>query len=141
MTVALPEGAQKPAEVYARIAGARKNLSDFGEFVFGWPCMPHHRRWCDTLDDSTIKRVIILGPPSSAKTTWPGVIYTARQLGEDPTRHMAYLSYGQEVAESRSVAIRDTMVSPEFQYVYPTVKPNKKVGWGEGAWTLRRPNA
>ena len=139
-SAALPAEARKPAEVYARIAQARKNLSDFGEFVFGWPCMKHHRRWCDALDDERIKRIIILGPPSSAKTTWPGVIYTARQLGEDPKKHMAYLSYGQEVAESRSVAIRDTMLSPEFRYVYPAVKPNKSAGWGEGAWYLRRSN-
>jgi len=138
--VVLPEGAQKPAEVYARIAAARKNLSDFGEFVFGWPCMKHHRRWCNVLDDSNIKRIIILGPPSSAKTTWPAVIYATRQLGEDPAKHVAYLSYGQEVAESRSVAIRDMILSPEFRYVYPTVRPNKKAGWGEGAWYLRRPN-
>ena len=138
--IALPPAAEKPAEVYARIHNARKNLSDFGEFVFGWPCMTHHRRWCDALDDPRILRLIIQGPPSSAKTTWPGVIYTARQLGEDPSRHMAYLSYGQEVAESRSVAIRDTMISPEFRYVYPTVRPNKSAGWGEGAWYLQRGN-
>ena len=42
------------AQVYARARLARASLPEFGEFVFGWPCMSHHRMWCDALDDGDL---------------------------------------------------------------------------------------
>jgi hypothetical protein len=68
----LPEEARLPAKVYARVLAARESLPDYGEFVFGWPCEEHHRRWCAALDDERIKRLIIIGPPPTM-TMWRGV--------------------------------------------------------------------
>lgn len=136
----LPEEAQLVATVYARAKLAAESLPDFGEFVFGWPCEEHHRLWARALDARRIKRLVITGPPSSAKTTWPGVIYTARQIAADPATHIAYLSYSEPVAQSRSVAIRDTFEEPELRMVYPKAIPDKHKGWGQGEWFLRRQN-
>ncbi len=140
MTVVLSEQEKQAAMVYARVRLARLHLSEFGQFTFGWPCMPHHMDWCEALDDESIKRLIVIGPPSSAKTTWVGVIYPARQIAKNPATHFAYLTYSDQVAQSRSVAIRDMFGSTELKLVYPDAKPDKSKGWGEGEWYLRRPN-
>lgn len=139
-TAALPKEAELVATVYARAKLAEETLPDFGEFVFGWPCEGHHMRWARALDDKRIKRLVMIGPPSSAKTTWNGVVYVARQVGRDPSTHIAYITYNDEVAQSRSVAIRDTVLTPEFQLVFPGAKRDKGKGWGEKEWFLKRPN-
>lgn len=129
-----------PAQVYGRVLAARKSTADFGEFVLGWPCMPHHKLVTDALDDERIRRLMVIMPPSAAKTTWIGVIHIAKKLGEDPAQHIAYVTYNDEVAQSRSVAMRDTTQMPEYRYVYPLCLPNKKKGWGEKEWYLQREN-
>ena len=128
------------AEVYGRVLAARETTADFGELVAGWPCEEHHRRWCAALDDERIKKIIIIAPPSGAKTTWIGVTYVAKQVGKDPTTHLAYLTYNDEVAQSRSVAARDLTQTPEFKLVYPGAIKDKRKGWGEKEWYLQRPN-
>ncbi|KKN17126.1 hypothetical protein LCGC14_0968970 [marine sediment metagenome] len=136
----LPEAAQLPARVWGRVLSARETLPDYGEFVFGWPCEEHHQRWCRALDDERIRRLIVLGPPTSAKSTWVGMIYLSRQIGKNPTKHYAYLTYSDSVAQDRGVAVRDVVETSEFQLVFPKAKPAKRKGWGEGGFFLQRPN-
>lgn len=50
-----------------------------------------------------------------------------------------WVSYADDVADLRSVAIRDTIEFNErYHHVFPECRPWKKKGWGEGEWFLDR---
>jgi len=117
---------------------ARNKLAFYGEFVHSWKAMSHHLRWIEALEDESIRRLMIIQPPASAKTSWVGVAYSGWRIGKKPTRHLGYVTYSDVVSFGRSTAVRDTLLTPRYQLVFPGVEPDEGKGWSQAYWYVKR---
>lgn len=62
-----------------------------------------------------------------------------RTIQDGGTPQCGWLSYADGVADLRSVAIRDTIeFNKRYQFVFPDAKPDRKKGYAEGEWFLKR---
>jgi len=117
---------------------ARSRLAVYGELVHRWKAHAHHRQWIEALEDESIKRLLIIAPPASAKTSWVGVAYSGWKIGKNSTTHLGYITYSDVVSFGRSTAVRDTLLSPRYQLVFPGVEPDEGKGWSQSHWYVKR---
>lgn len=119
------------------------SMVDFSRVVFGLEPARHHMLWYDAIERllPEKKRVMIIAPPGSAKTTVAGVIYPAFRLGQDPTRHFLYYGSASLQAEKQSGAVRDIVQDATYQRVFPHVRRSRTKPWGASMWYLERPQA
>lgn len=114
---------------------------DFGaytETVHGWPAMAHHRLWHERLTAGD-PRLIIIAPPASAKTTHVGIAYSCWSIGRDPGIHIGYVTNSADLAEDRSVAVRNTLVENGiYREVFPSVRADASRSWGQAEWYVKR---
>lgn len=128
-------------ETLGLLARTDQGLGEFGELVFGHVPAAHHQVWIDLLQNTNIKKLIIIAPPGHAKSTWCSVIYPAWKLGIDPTLHYLGTSVTATQSQLFSVAVRDTISSSdEYRSVFPNALPNRAKGWGESEWFIERPD-
>ena len=113
---------------------AQRRLAVYSEFVHGWKAASHHKEWIAALEDESIRRLLIIAPPASAKTSVVGVGYSGWKIGKKPTMHMGYVTYSDVVSFGRSTAVRDTLLTPRYQAVFPGVEPDEGKGWSQ--WTV-----
>ena len=118
---------------------SQQKLSVYGEFVHGYKAMPHHLEWIEALEDESIRRLLIIAPPASAKTEWVGVIYSAWKVGKNPNKHLGYITYSDVVSFGRSTAVRDTLLTPQYQMIFPGIRPDEGKGWSQSYWYVKRP--
>lgn len=107
----------------------------------GRPITPaaHHWLWLTLLCDERIRRLLIIAPPESAKTTWLISAFAGAYVGVWPERNIIIGSVSDEVAEKRALSLRAMVESPAWQAVFPGVLPVKaSVGlkWTTAEWSV-----
>ncbi len=117
------------------------SLAQYGEYVHGFKPAPHHRLWCDLLEDTTLQRLLIVAPPDHAKTTWVSVVWPAWEIGRDPALHFGHVCNTATQAQANSIAVRDTVRDSElYGEIFPAAKPDYLKGWANHRWYLQRKN-
>jgi hypothetical protein len=111
----------------------------------GRPIAPagHHRLWLSLMCDPFIRRLLIVGTPESAKTTW-AICYAAAHIGFYPESPVILAAVSGSVAEKRSIALRNIIESDAFRATFPTVKPAVGMSWTGTEWSVAedgRPHA
>lgn len=123
------------------MARTSTGLGAFGEYVFGYKPAVHHQVWIDLLQETRLKRLVIVAPPGVAKSTWCSIIYPTWRIGKEPWIHYLGTSVTATQSQLFSVAIRDTIGnSPLFKEVFPNLAPDRSKGWGESEWFVVRKN-
>lgn len=110
-------------------------VCDFGKFVFGVEAAEVHQGWIrEQLEN---KRVVIVSPPESAKTTY-GIVLMTWWIGKHPEQTNAIFSAGEKAAYLMAKVIADTVEkNPRFRKVFPSVSPDTAKGWSrEGYWVI-----
>lgn len=107
----------------------------------GSPITPaaHHWLWLDLMCDERIRKLLIIAPPESAKTTWVLSAYVGSYISFHPERSVIIGSTSGPVAEKRSMAIRTVIESESYGLTFPDVKPVKVANglkWSTGEWSL-----
>lgn len=111
----------------------------------GLPIAPaaHHQLWLRLICDASIKRLLIIGTPESAKTTWM-MAYAACLIGFHPEWPGIIAASSGPVAEKRSLALRNMVESAEFAETFPMVRPAEGMTWKAHEWSVAeegRPHA
>lgn len=99
----------------------------------------HHWLWLRLLCDERIKRLLIIAPPESAKTTWAISAYLGCRLGFWPEQSIIIGSVSGPVAEKRSIGLRAVVESPEWMATFPGIKPVRAsdgLKWETNEWSL-----
>lgn len=107
----------------------------------GAPIAPaeHHRLWLKLLCDERIKKLLIIAPPESAKTTWALSAFVGCHIGFYPERSVIIGSVSGEVAEKRSLSLRAIIETPTWQTTFPGVLPVRAVKglkWDPAEWSV-----
>lgn len=103
----------------------------------GEPITPaaHHWLWLQLMCDPHIKKLLIVGTPESAKTTWV-LAYAACLIGFYPEWPGIIAAVSGPVAEKRSLALRNIIESPEYALTFPGVKPAAGMPWTATEWSV-----
>lgn len=96
----------------------------------------HHALWLKLLCDWRIRRLLIIAPPESAKTTWVLSAYLGCRLGLFPEQPVIIASTSASVAEKRSLALRNMVESPEWQATFPAARPVPTMAWTQTEWSI-----
>lgn len=107
----------------------------------GLPITPaaHHWLWLRLLCDERIKKLLIIAPPESAKTTWTISAYLGCRLGFWPEQSVIIGSTSGPVAEKRSMTLRTAVESTEWQNTFPGILPvrvSDGFKWTTTEWSL-----
>lgn len=104
----------------------------------GQPIRPadHHELWLQMICDERIKKLLIIAPPESAKTTWVISAYMAVKLGKFPDRSFVIAGVTETVAQKRSASIRAITESKEWLSLFPRVKRVTTMKWDPVEWSL-----
>jgi len=107
----------------------------------GLPIKPaaHHWLWLRLLCDERIKKLLIVAPPESAKTTWTISAFLGAYIGFWPERSVIIGSVSGPVAEKRSLNLRTTVETPDWQATFPGVVPVRAGSgfkWETAEWSL-----
>lgn len=100
---------------------------------------PHHELWIKLLCDWRIKKLLIIAPPESAKTTWVISAYLGCKVGLFPESNTIIGSVSGPVAERRSLSVRGLVETPEWQATFPGVLPvtaSDGLKFGTTEWSL-----
>ena len=103
----------------------------------------HHVLWLRLMCDPAITRLLIVGTPESAKTTWV-LAYAACHVGFYPERPIIIAAVSGPVADKRSLALRNIVESAAFKETFPTVLPAAGLPWTATEWSVAehgRPHA
>ena len=104
---------------------ARRSFADFCRYVApDEPPAAHHLLICEALDrvvSGELKRLMILMPPGSAKSTYATVRFPAYFLGRQGASGIITASYGEDLAVRFGRKVRNLVGSPEYQKVFPGV--------------------
>lgn len=95
----------------------------------------HHWLWLQLMCDPHINRLLIVGTPESAKTTW-AMAYAACHIGFYPERPIIIAAVSGPTAEKRSLALRSIIESAAFRETFPTVKPAEGMTWTMAEWSV-----
>ncbi len=95
----------------------------------------HHWLWLELLTDLAIKRLLIISPPESAKTTWL-ISYLACSIGFAPEDPRILSSVSGDVAEKRSISVRNVIESDVFKEIFPGVKRAKGMPYNQEEWSV-----
>ncbi len=96
---------------------------------------PHHWLWLRLMCDPFIRRLLIIGTPESAKTTW-ALAYAACLIGFYPERPGIIAASSGGVASKRSLALRNIVSSDEFKLTFPGVCAAAGMSWREDEWSV-----
>lgn len=103
----------------------------------GEPITPaaHHWLWLRLMCDTSIKKLLIIGTPESAKTTWV-LAFAACLIGFYPEWPGIIAAVSGPVAEKRSLALRNLIESPEYALTFPGVRPATGMPWTATEWSV-----
>lgn len=115
----LPPPSSLKAEDYAF-----SRLIAYAAFQFPrYDTAKHHRliaRKLEAVERGEIKRLMISMPPRHGKSMLASEFFPAWYLGRNPERYVIAASYGQELAEDFGRKVRNQMIDPIFQTVFPS---------------------
>lgn len=116
---------------------AREDLIDFARYVRPTPDAPddcekslyvpvkHHRVIAAALEEiekGNIRRLIISCPPRHGKSELASRLFPAFYVGRNPTENVIVATYGDTLAWDFGRNVRDILVSPLYQQVFPDAK-------------------
>lgn len=103
----------------------------------GTPLAPaaHHLFWLRLICDPQINRLLIIGTPESAKTTWI-LAYIACMIGFYPEWPFIIAASSGPVAVQRSLALRNLVESAEYRATFPAVQRARGMSWQEDRWSV-----
>lgn len=99
----------------------------------------HHYLWMNLLANENIKRLLIIAPPESAKTTWTIMAYVGCYIGFYPERSIIIGSTSGKVATKRSLSLRNLVESETWRATFPNILPVKSAEglvWSVDEWSL-----
>ena len=100
----------------------------------------HHRLWLRLLCDEQIRKLLIIAPPESAKTTWAILCYVGCLIGIFPEKNVIIGSATAELAIKRSLSLRAMVTKPEWRDTFPGVSPiyaaDGGLKWSTQEWSL-----
>ncbi len=96
----------------------------------------HHGDWIDVLEDREhFPGVVIVAPPSSAKSTWATMAYASWEVGRSEGRiRVGMIANNATLATAFSKSVQDTVVHPLWRVAYPDVRPDERRKWTEAEW-------
>jgi hypothetical protein len=106
--------------------------------VSGRPIEPaaHHWLWLRLICNLDIKRLLIIAPPESAKTTWVLQAYMGCSIGIWPEWPRIIGAVSGSVAEKRSLALRAMIESDAFRATFPGVERARSMKWNWDEWSV-----
>ena len=100
----------------------------------------HHRLWLRLLCNEEIRKLLIIAPPESAKTTWAILCYVGCLIGIFPERNVIIGSATAELAIKRSLSLRAMVTKSEWRETFPGVVPiyaaDGGLKWSTQEWSL-----
>lgn len=96
---------------------------------------PHHWLWLKLLCDWRIKRLLIVAPPESAKTTWI-TAFVGTFIGFYPELNVIIGSASGDTAKTRSQSIRALVESDAYNMTFPTVNRAGGLAWETMKWSV-----
>jgi hypothetical protein len=108
----------------------------------GEPIRPaaHHRLWLDLLCDFRIRKLLIIAPPESAKTTWTILAYLGCRIGMFPQQNVIIGSATADIATARSMSLRAMIDTDAWRQTFPGVLPVRAheggLKWGTNQWSV-----
>lgn len=93
-----------------------------------YKAQPFHRalaRALEEIEEGAHQYVIICMPPRHGKSELASKIFTAYAVGRDPYRHIMLATYNQPFANDFGKKVRDIMLDPVFQQVFPECRLKK----------------
>lgn len=97
---------------------------------------PHHMLWVRLLCDERIKKLLIIAPPESAKTTWVLSAYVGCYISFYPERNVIIGSVSGSVAEKRSVSVRGMIESAAWRGAFPDIQQAQGMAWTTTEWSI-----
>lgn len=139
-------------EVEARLAAMRADLGQYGEYVHELAPARHHQAWIDLIMQliegrlpGGKRKLLILAPPNSAKSTWLSLIFPPWYLGNHPDQSLLFLTSSDIMAGHFSTTVRATLQQNErHALVFPDLacRPAIKRGWSsEGLYLYGAPSS
>lgn len=114
-----------PTETLQRLAGrleAPRSLAKFIEFLdLGFRPAAHHRlliEHLEAVERGDIRRLMVLMPPGSAKSTYTSVLFPPWYVGRNPTHSILGVSNSQELAEKWSRKVRNLVGQPAYRSLF-----------------------
>lgn len=83
----------------------------------------HHEIICDVLNDvaeGRLKRVMLMLPPGSAKSTYASVVFPSYYLGKFPNRKVILASYGSDLAKRLGRKARQITSAAAYKPIFDT---------------------
>jgi hypothetical protein len=104
----------------------------------GLPIIPaeHHKVWTELFCNETIKKLLIISPPDSAKTSW-AMAYLGCLIGKNPDKNYIVGAVTDDVAEKRSLSLRNTIESQIWKEMFPDVMRNEQMKWEQSEWSIK----
>lgn len=96
---------------------------------------PHHWLWLRLACDMNIKKLLIIGTPESAKTTWL-LAWAATMIGFYPDWPGIVATVSGAVAETRSQALQNVVNSAGFRQLFPDVSRAAGMAQRSDEWSL-----
>lgn len=103
----------------------------------GRPIQPaaHHWLWLHLMCNEDIKKLLIIAPPESAKTTWL-LAYLGTHVAFYPEWPRIMAAVTGSVAEKRAQSLRVLVSSAEFQTTFPDIKRAVGMKWTQAEWSV-----
>lgn len=99
----------------------------------------HHWLWLKLMCDESIKKLLIIAPPESAKTTWTISAFLGAYTGFYPERSVVIGSTSGDVAQKRAMSLRTAVETDSYRLTFPGVLPVKSaqgLKWAPNEWSL-----
>lgn len=96
----------------------------------------HHWLWLRLICNRQIRKLLIIAPPESAKTTWVLQAYMGCSIGFWPEWPRIVAGVSAEVAEKRSLALRAMVDSEEYRKTFPDVARARAMKWEWSEWSV-----
>lgn len=103
---------------------ARESFTGFCKYMQPADMQPvlHHLVMAEAMDsvvDGRTKKLMVCLPPGGAKSTFASVLLPQYFLGRNPQLSVIQASHTAELAERFGRRVRNSLMSPEFQRVFP----------------------
>ena len=119
------------------VENSRRNIARFITYISDGQRRPatHHLQWLTAILDPKIKRLLIIAPRESAKTTI--VVNTmAWLIGHFPNSTNIITSVSANQTEERLDALKQLMELPRYHNVFPYVHMDKTRGYNKNEFTV-----
>lgn len=96
----------------------------------------HHCLWLTLLCDERIKKLLLIAPPESAKTTWTISAYLGCRIGFYPESNTILGSSASATSVKRSLSLRTMTENKDWQATFPGVRRAAGMKWEYQEWSV-----